>query len=74
MWYADCKSHLECLNSSQIRRDKLTPDEVEDVPKEYRFLDADGDPIVPAKEKISKLEKCVRRDEKGNLSFWIKPK
>lgn len=49
-------------------------DEVEDLPKEYRFLDTEGDPIVLGKEKNTKLDKCIRRDEKGMCSFWLKPK
>lgn len=65
---------VSAVNAPQVRRDKLTPDEVEDLPKEYRFLDAEGDPIVPAKEKLTKLDKCVRKYDKGNLSFWIKSK
>lgn len=63
--------HTSCL---QIRKDRLTADEVEDLPKEYRFLDTEGDPIVPGKEKYTTLDKCLRRDEKGTSSFWLKPK
>lgn len=53
---------------------KLTQEEVEDVPKDYRFLDTDGDPVAKTKEKSIKLEACVRRDKDGALGFCLAPK
>lgn len=57
-----------------VRKQRLTADEVEDLPAEYRFLDAENDVIALGKEKTYTLAKCIRKDDKGGEHFCIKAK